>query len=452
MHSIVPTPESHQQFCRSLPLAALAELLPESEINGICDELGHTWRKRVLTPVVTVRSCVQRALNGDHSIAAMLADLGALGGPDAPVPTDSAWCQARSRMPLAVFRELIARKAAGCRRRFGRPYRWHNRPVLIVDGSTVSMPDEPALVEAFGYAPTRHGPSRFPVARITFIELAGLEVIWDYRLDDYRTSEDEQFEEMWPSLPSGCICLADRKFSSFYTLAKLRQRRIGVITLLHQRRDPQKLIARGQPLGRNEWIVPLELAPPWRRHYDDPTLPQVLQVRLIRVRFRRGSRWHTLWVVTTLMDRAKYPRRKVVAGYRWRWDIEGRIGSLKTTLEMGVLRSKKPETARREVASIVLGHNLVWTLIHEAAERSGTAPGDISFAGAVKVAVAFSRTLPLAPASQRAALRDKMLTLIARQVNHHPFDRVEPRKVKRDRCRYPYLTEPRDVARAKCLT
>lgn len=134
------------------------------------------------------------------------------------------------------------------------------------------------------------------------------------------------------------------------------------------------------------------------------------------------------------------------------WQIEGRIGSLKTTLEMNVLRSKKPETARREVASIVLGHNLAWMLIHEAGEKSGRRAIDISFAGAVKVAVAFSQTIPLAPLSERPALREKMLMLIARQVNRHPFGRVEPRKVKRDRRRYAYLKEPRDAARAKCLS
>jgi len=445
-------PKSHEEFRRALPLAALGEHLPDGEIEQICCDLGHTWRDRRLPPGLTVRSCVHRALNGDHSIAAMLADLAALESPGTIAPTDSAWCQARSRMPLTVFRELIIRKSRACRRRFGWRYQWHGRPVFIADGSTVSMPDEPTLVEAFGYAPTKHGPSRFPVARITFVELAGLEVIWDYRLDDYRTSEDEQFEQMWPSLPQGCICLLDRKFSSFYMLAKLRQRRIGVITRLHQRRDPQKLIAQGRPLGRNEWIVPLELSPQLRRRYDDPTLPQVLRVRLIRVRFRRGRRWHTLWVVTTLMDPVRYPRRQVAGGYRWRWDIEGRIGSLKTTLEMNVLRSKSPPAARREVASIVLGHNLVWLLIHEAAERHDTPAGDVSFAGAVKVAVAFSQTLAVASEPRRQALREKMLDMIARQINHHPFNRVEPRQVKRDRRRYPYLKEPRAVARRKCLT
>jgi hypothetical protein len=450
---LIDTPlQSHQQFPCGVPLAALDEYLPDDEIYEVCRDLGHTWRHRHLPPGRTVRTCVHRALNGDHSIAAMLADLGAADGPDAAVPTDSAWCQARSRLPLEVFQELIARRAHACQRRFGGPHQWNGRRVFIVDGSTVSMPDEPALVEAFGYAPTRHGPSRFPVARITFIELAGLEIIWDYRLDDYRTSEDEQFERMWPSLPYGCIVLADKKFSSFRTLAKLRHRRIGVVTLLNQRRNPYKLIRQGRKLGRNEWVVHLDLCPSLRRKYDDPTLPQRLTVRLIRVRFRRGGRRHILWVVTTLMDPGMYPSRQVATSYRCRWDIEGRIGSLKTTLEMDVLRSKKPASVRREVASILLGHNLVWMLIHEAAEKNNVPAADISFAGAVKITVAFSQTLPLTPPSQRPALREKMLKLIAAQLNHHPFDRAEPRKVKRDRRRYSYLKEPRDVARQKCLT
>jgi hypothetical protein len=314
------------------------------------------------------------------------------------------------------------------------------------------MPDEPELVETFGYAPTKHGNSRFPVARVTFIQQAGVNVIWDYRLDAYRTSEDEQFEEMWPSLPDGCIVIADRKFSSFYALAKLRQRRIGVITLLHQRRDPYQLIRQGRKVGANEWIVPLDLAPQSRAKYDDPTLPQRLAVRLIRVRLGRGKRRKVLWVVTTLMDRALYPRRDIAAGFRWRWDIEGRIGSLKTTLEMAVLRSKKAGSVRREVASIILGHNLVWMLIHEAAASSDVPAEDISFARAVETTVAFSQALSLAPASQRPALRRKMVKRIASQANHHPLDRVEPRQVKRDRRRYPYLKESRAVARARCLT
>jgi hypothetical protein len=452
MYRIVASPRSPRQIRKSLQLGSLAPLLSDVEIEAICRELGHHWRDRKLPPGTTVRSMVYRSLHPDHSIAGMLADLSAGMEPDVSAPTDAAWCQARSRVPEGVLVELIFRRALECRRRFGGAWRWHGRWVFRIDGSTVSMPDEPSLVEEFGYVDTRHGKSRFPVGRITFIELAGLNVIWNHRLDDYRCSEEAHFYDMWHVLPTGCICLLDRKFCSFYNLAKLRRRRIGVITPLHQRRDPQKLIRQGRPLGKDEWLVPLELWPQLRRQYNDPTLPKVLWVRLIRVRFWRGCKMKELWLVTTLMDPVKYPAGEVAQLYRRRWDIEPRIGSLKTTLEMSVLRSKSPPAARREVASIILGHNLVWMLMHESAQATNTPVDDISFAGAVKTVLAFSSALHHFTAAMRRRLHNKMLFQIARQTNHHPFDRVEPRLIKRELVRFGYLREPRWKARLKCLS
>jgi len=52
----------------------------------------------------------------------------------------------------------------------------------------------------------------------------------------------------------------------------------------------------------------------------------------------------------------------------------------------------------------------------------------------------------IAPASDGLSRADRS------HVNPHPFDRVEPRKIKRDRHRHPYLQEPRNVAREKRLT
>ena len=443
---------STNNFGIRFKLAAIEEQLPQREITDVCHQLGYAWRERLLPPAVLVRSMVYRHLNPDRSITAALADMAALSKPSNTAPTDSAWCQARSHLPETVLSELIARKARACRKRFSPQHLRFGRPVFIVDGSTVSMPDEPELVEVFGYANTKHGFSRFPVARVTFIELAGLEIIWDYRLDHYRCDEDRQFHQMWNVLPDGCICLFDRWFSSFYNIAKLRQRRIGVVTRLHQRRDPQRLINKGRSLGPNEWIVPFELAPQIRQRYDDPALPQKLWVRLIRVRFMRGRKRRTIWLVTTLIDPAKYPRRQVAELYRSRWGIEPRIGSLKTTLQMDVLRSKSSGAIRREVAATVLGHNLVWMLIHEAAEQTDTPSQAISFAGAVKTILVFSATLAAADNSEREDIRYAMLNRIACQRNHHPPGRVEPRLVKRDLHRYGSLKIPRAQARIECLT
>ena len=177
-----------------------------------------------------------------------------------------------------------------------------------------------------------------------------------------------------------------------------------------------------------------------------------MPVRLIRVVFWRGMKIKVLWLVTTLTDPVEYPAGEVARLYRTRWQIEPRIGSLKTTLEMNVLRSKGPQAARREVAAIILGHNLVWMLIHESAAATDTPVEDISFAGAVKVTLAFSPAILHAPRHARRQLHEKMLRQIARQTNHHPFGRVAPRCIRRNRVRYPFLQGPRWKARLKCLS
>jgi hypothetical protein len=240
----------------------------------------------------------------------------------------------------------------------GRQFLYWGRPVFLVDGSTVSMPDEPELVETFGYANTKHGLSRFPVARLTFLVRVGVQAVCDYKIGHYRTSEDAQFNQMWPAIPNGAICLFDKKFCSFYNLAKLRQR--GILwSALSPETGSYKLIKSGP--SHNQW---LSAGPgPHRKRYQDDSLPRYVQVRLIRATFRRNGQRKHLWLVTTLLDPQRYSRSSIIKLYRQRWEIETRIGSLKTTLQMNVLQSKKVENVYSEVAATVLAHNLVWTLI-----------------------------------------------------------------------------------------
>ena len=447
MNGIVSATESHHVFDHPVQLAALQEHLSDAEIETICLQLGHNWRDRDLPPGVTVRSLIYRSLNPDKSIKATLADLAAADLADALDVTDSAWCQARSRLPEDLLDTLVRHSDKRLADMTGKKYFCWGRAIFLVDGSTVSTEDTADLVEAFGYADTKHGPSRFPVARMTLLARAGAEAIFDYRIGPYRTSEQAQLFEMWDRIPRGSILITDRKFGSFYILAKLRRRRIDVIVPLHQRRDPGKLISRGKALGKDQWIVTFDLAGQLRQRYNDPSLPKYLKVRLIRIRYHSNGRWKHLWLVTTLLDAQRYRRRDIVALYRKRWGIETRINSIKTTLEMGVLRSKGAKAVRYEIAATILAHNLTWTVIHQAAKRTKTPADRISFAGAIKTILAFSSRLQAAEGSARIRLYHRMLDHLARNTNLHRPGRVEPRLVKRDRRRYGFLKIPRQQAR-----
>lgn len=452
MYRIDPAAEFQEQFSRSVQLASVQEVLSDQEIELVCRTLGYTWRDRIFPPSVTVRSMIFRSLHPNRSIRMMLKDLFALDDRLQTIPAGASWCEARSRLPEELWDRLIDRSTERLNSLAPNPRRYHGRAVYIGDGSTLSMPDEPELVEAFGYADTKHGPSRFPVLRITFVTHAGSQAACAYRLGPYRTGEDAQLHAIWHKIPSGAIFLCDRKFSSFYNLSKLGQRDIGAISELHQRRDPQKLIAAGRKIGRDEWIVPLDLAPQLRKRYADPSLPEELPVRLIRVRYRHGKKRCEKWLVTTLLDRNGYSRASIIRLYRRRWGIETRIGSLKTTLEISVLRSKTVKGIEYEVAATVLAHNVVWTLIHQAAKQTHTPADRISFLGAIDTIVAFSPRLRMASPVERDGLYQRMLNDIGNDINPYRPDRVEPRLVKRDRRRYGFLKVPREQARQECLS
>jgi len=448
MYIIDKSTEDQQIFSRRIPFAALRELLTDAEVKTICKQLGHTWRERKLPPTIMVRSLVYRSLHRNRSIKTLLTDLAA-ANLQHKAPTDAAWCQARSKLPQALWPELIQRSEQRLVSLVGHQYLYCGRPVFLIDGSTISMPDEPELVKTFGYANTKHGLSRFPVARLTFLVRAGVQAVCNYKIGHYRTGEDAQFNQMWPKIPNGSICIFDRKFCSFYNLAKLRQRRISIISPLHQKRDPYKLIKAGKRIGHNQWIVRLYLAPQLRKRYNDDSLPRYIRVRLIRAKFRRNGKLKQIWLVTTLLDPQGYSRSSIVKLYRQRWEIETRIGSLKTTLQMNVLQSKKVRNVYSEVATTVLAHNLVWTLIHQAAQLTQTQADRISFLGAVKTVLAFSFQLQTLNLIERHKAYIAMLHHIASQTNPHRPNRIEPRLVKRQTRKFGFLKMPRDKARIR---
>src|SRR5262245_33002875 len=77
----------------------LADILPDRVIQRACCDVGHAWRDRQLDPTVTTYLLLQQVLLGNAAAGELRRHCG-LGF------TDSAYCQARQRLPLAVLWEL----------------------------------------------------------------------------------------------------------------------------------------------------------------------------------------------------------------------------------------------------------------------------------------------------------------------------------------------------------
>jgi hypothetical protein len=433
---------------QSTSLNQFGSLLSDKEIFALCDLMEHQWRTSPLSPPVMVRSLVYRSLNSDKSIRQIVEELiasGMLRGEQ--TISKSAWCQARSRLPDAILDTLRESTLTMAIDRFGCNRQWHGREVYLVDGSTISMPDEPELVEAFGYIKGKYGNSRFPVARIVALLHAATRMIAMFRIAPNQISELELFRQMMPLIAPGSIWVGDVYYSTFPDFVFSQRTNVDWVTRLHQRRDAQGLIEKAVPLGRDDWLVELEVSNPILRKYKDKELPKTITVRLIRHRYQDRGKLHTLWLVSSLLDPVAYPSKDIITLYRQRWGIETHYSYLKVTLEMSVLRSKSPENVRREVAAIMLAHNLIWWLMHEAGEAADVPVERISFKGAIQTVLSHGHRIRTAEPQQRHQLYCFLLDRIASHLNKHRSGRHEPRLIKRETARYGYLRTSREEAR-----
>src|SRR5262245_12462648 len=116
----------------------LATILAPAAIRAACTSVGHRWRERQLDPVTTIHLFVLQILHRNTACA----HLPRLTG---QTFSTSAYCQARSRLPLTVLQHVLGRTCDAIRPMMGDAATWRGHRTWLVDGTGVSMPDTPEL-------------------------------------------------------------------------------------------------------------------------------------------------------------------------------------------------------------------------------------------------------------------------------------------------------------------
>jgi hypothetical protein len=170
-----------------------AALLPPDAILAACGEIGYTgWRDRVLTPVTTVHLFLLQILHG-HTACSHLPHLSGLRF------TAAAYCQARARLPIRFFALLLERFSRAVQRSAVDDGRWHGHRTFLVDGSGCSMPDTPALQDAFGQPNVQRPGCGFPVTRLLGLFHAGTGVLLTRVVAPLLTHDRAQVQAVHPS-------------------------------------------------------------------------------------------------------------------------------------------------------------------------------------------------------------------------------------------------------------
>jgi hypothetical protein len=192
-----------------------AALLHPEAILTVCREIGYTtWRDRVLTPVTTMQLFLLQILHG-NTACSHLPHLSGLRF------TAAAYCQARARLPLRFFDLLLARFNHAVPRSALDDGRWHGHRTFLVDGSGCSMPDTPALQEAFGQSTEQRPGCGFPVAHLLGLFHAGTGLLLKLVVAPLFTHDLAQVHKVHPTLHPGDMLVADRGLCSYAHLALL---------------------------------------------------------------------------------------------------------------------------------------------------------------------------------------------------------------------------------------
>jgi hypothetical protein len=444
-----------QQFAQA-PALPFADLLPAEEIDTAVQAEQVSFRDRLFSPFVTLWVFLSRVLDPDHSCRAAVARFLAWRSSQGLAPCSAnpgAYCKARSRLPEGVLARLTRSTGRQIHDEAPPQWRWNGRPVKLVDGSTVSMPDTPENQEAYPQAKTQRPGLGFPIARRVVLFSLAVGTAVDAAPGRYQgkpTGETALFHTLLDNLEADDILLADRGFCSWWELAMARQRDADLVCRLHQRRRAD--FRRGRRLGREEHMV-VWSKPPRPEWMDEATyasLPAELAVREVRVRVGyAGLRTKVLVVATPLLEAEAFPRPELAWLYRLRWNAELDLRSLKQTMQMDVLRGQTPEMVRKEVRAHLLAYNLLRGLMARAALSAGVLPLQLSFQGAMQTVHAFAAVLWTA----RARVLEELVVVVleaigSREVGDRP-NRCEPRRRKRRPKPYPLLNEPRSQARAR---
>lgn len=425
----------------------LRDLLPVSLLSA--EEEGPGSRDRVFNLRLTCECFLWQMLKPRTSCREVVRQVQALfrlHGRGHVDEGDSAYVQARHRLPRERLEKVLAATAQAADRRVGSVGQLQGRPVKVADGSSTQLPDTAENQKRYPQPATQKKGCGFPVMKLVALFSLTSGAILNVILGSLRHHDLRLLRGLWEQLKKGDILLGDRAFGEYTTLAGLPTQGVDVVARLHSRRkvDFRKAKRLGHHDGLFVWIKGCQQsqilsASEWA------LLPPQITVRILRFTATiRGFRSRRITLVTTLLDPKLYPAQELVGLYARRWRLELCLRDLKTTMGMEQLRCKSPDMAEKELLAYLIAHNLIRCVIAEAVALHEVDLERVSFKGSVDALRQYSDAIAQARnRKMRRQLWEDLLLNLARDLVPYRPNRTEPRAVKHRPKPHPLLNQPR---------
>ncbi len=414
----------------------LVDLIALPDLRKVLDDEDCVNARRVYTQAPTLAVLILQRLGGGLTLTAAVQELIKHHGDLLPrnrrvlegtlSENNSAYNQARQKLPL---QKVEAFSSAICDHLAARSEPvWQGRRVMILDGTTITLPPTPALKKAFPPATNQHGESVWPVAMLMVAsELATGCVLVpevDAMYGENNSSEAAQAERVIDRLPPDALVLADSGFGIFRVAYHCDQRDKEFVLRLTASRF-KALKKKATPVEDEKGFRTWHLSwwPSRKDLQNNPHLPQdaVVEVFLHEIELAGEKNLH-------LVSNVEADAASLGQLYLRRYDVEFDIRDLKVTMDTENLRAKKLDTVMKELLGSVIAYNLVAQFRRQAAKLACVHPRRLSFSG---VWLTFQHHLLYAPSQSfeqwQVTYAGALVSAANRKLPNRPSPRSFPR-------------------------
>ena len=435
-----------KKHARNSDAYAFFNLLTSEHLFDTVESLLPEHRERQFPPTETLSIFMAQALSADRSCQQAVDQVAvkrlAAGLPPCSTHT-GAYCRARLRLPTTMASTLTRTTGQWIATQAPAAWHWRNRPVRLVDGTTVTLPDTAANQADYPQSHNQKPGLGFPLCRIVGLVCLGSGAVLNAAFGRYSgKGSDEQslLRTMLDTLARDDLLLGDAFYATYFLLCQLHARGVDAVFEQHGSRQRMTDFRRGKRLGVRDHLIVLKkpvIKPGWMSQEDYDASPVSVTVRELRA----GGKT----LVTTLLCPRETDKDALKSLFKSRWHVELDLRNIKTTLGMEHLRCRTPEMAVKEIWVYLLAYNLIRLMMAEAARIAHRLPREISFKHTVQMWIAWNAHGNNINA--RGKLRGLFVLIAQQQVGKRP-GRIEPRAVKRRPKPYRLLTKSRAQARA----
>ncbi|MEO8441969.1 MAG: IS4 family transposase, partial [Betaproteobacteria bacterium] len=147
---------------------AFFNLLTSEQLLGKVESLLPDHRERLFPPTEVLSMFMAQALDADRSCQKAVNEAAVkrlAGGLPRCSTHTGAYCRARKRLPLEMVRTLTRYAGQAITACAPDAWHWRGRPVRLVDGTTVTLPDTPANQAAYPQSRNQEPGLGFPLCR-----------------------------------------------------------------------------------------------------------------------------------------------------------------------------------------------------------------------------------------------------------------------------------------------